>query len=62
MKETYITPAFIAVELSMSRATMLTGSTDGGSSSQILTDGGEGNGQDIGAKEITSKSLWDEEW
>ena len=60
VKKTYITPAFLAVELSMKNVAMLTASN--GSGTSILNYGGEDNGADIGVKEITSKSVWDEEW
>jgi len=59
MKKTYITPASLAVELNMRSVAMLTASDD---TNRILDNGGNGDGTDIGAKEITSKSLWDEEW
>ena len=59
MKKTYITPAFLAVELGMKSVAMLSASDD---TERIIGDGGTGDGSDIGAKEITSKSLWDEEW
>ena len=59
MKKIYITPAFLAVELGMRSVTMLSASDDNGN---IIIDGGEGDGEDIGAKEITNISLWDEEW
>lgn len=61
VKKTYITPAFLAVELGMKSVAMLSAS-DKNSGQNILRNGGEGNGADIGAKEYTSKSLWDEEW
>lgn len=59
MKKTYITPAFLAVELGMKSVAMLSASDD---TQQILGYKGEGDGTDIGAKEITNKSLWDDEW
>ena len=59
MKKTYITPAFLAVELGMKSVAMLSASDD---TQQILGYGDEGDGTDIGAKEYTSKSLWDNEW
>ncbi len=59
MKRTYITPALLAVELGMRGVAMLSASDETGN---IIGDGGEGNGTDIGAKEITNKSLWDEVW
>ncbi len=59
MKKTYITPASLAVELNMRSVAMLTASDD---TKTLIRDGGEGNGTDIGAKEYTNKSLWDEEW
>ena len=59
MKKIYITPAFLAVELGMKNVAMLSASDDTGN---IIVDGGEGDGTDIGAKEYTSKSLWDNEW
>lgn len=59
VKKTYITPAFLAVELGMKSVAMLSASDD---TQRILGDGGTGDGTDIGAKEYTSKSLWDEEW
>ncbi len=59
MKKTYITPAFLAVELGMKSVAMLSASDD---TQQILGYGGEDDGTDIGAKEYTSKSLWDNEW
>ncbi len=61
MKKTYITPAFLAVELGMKSVAMLSAS-DPTSGEKILSNGGEGTGSDIGAKEYTSKSLWDNEW
>ena len=61
MKKTYITPAFLAVELGMKSVAMLTAS-DESNGEQILINGGDGTGSDIGAKEITNKSLWDDEW
>ncbi len=61
MKKTYITPAFLAVELGMRSVAMLTAS-DESNGEQILISGGDGTGSDIGAKEYTSKSLWDNEW
>ena len=60
MKKTYITPAFLAVELGMKSVAMLTASN--GSGISILDYDGEGDGTDIGVKGITSKSVWDEEW
>ena len=59
MKKIYITPAFVAVELGMKSVAMLSASDD---TQQILGYEGEGDGTDIGAKEITNKSLWDNEW
>ena len=59
MKKTYITPAFLAVELNMRSVAMLTASDD---TNRILDNGGTGDGTDIGAKEFTNKSVWDEEW
>ena len=59
MKKTYITPAFFAVELGIRRKFMLTASDDRGS---VITYGGEGNGGDIGAKEMKDVNVWDEEW
>ncbi len=59
MKKIYITPAFVAVELGMRSVAMLSASDDTGN---IIVDGGDGDGTDIGAKEYTSKSLWDNEW
>ena len=56
VKKTYIIPAFFAVELNIKRNLMLSAS-DG-----TISDGGEGDGSDIGTKEITNKSIWDEEW
>ena len=44
MKKTYIVPESTIVELAFRRNLML-------SASQILDDGGEGNGDDIGAKQ-----------
>ncbi len=61
MKKTYITPAFLAVELGMKSVAMLSAS-DQTTGENILRNGGTGDGKDIGAKEYTSKSLWDEEW
>ena len=61
MKKTYITPAFLAVELGMKSVTMLSAS-DQNSGQNILRNDGTGDGTDIGAKEYTSKSLWDNEW
>ena len=60
VKKTYITPAFLAVELGMKSVAMLTASN--GSGTSILDYDGEGDGSDIGVKEITFKSLWDDEW
>lgn len=59
MKDIYIIPAFFAVELGNRRNIMLSASDESGN---IIGDGGEGDGSDIGAKEITSNNLWDEEW
>ena len=59
MKKTYIIPAIFAVELGIRRNFMLTASDENG---QIIGDGGTGDGSDIGAKEISGKNLWDEEW
>ncbi len=59
MKKIYITPAFVAVELGMRSVAMLSASDDTGN---IISDGGEGDGTDIGVKGITNKSLWDVEW
>ena len=59
MKKTYITPAFFAVELGNRTNLMLTASDENGT---IISDGGEGDGSDIGAKEMKNNSLWDEEW
>ena len=60
MKKTYMTPAFLAVELGMRSVAMLSASD--GSGSSVLPDGGDGDGSDIGAKDITDVNLWDEEW
>lgn len=59
MKKTYLAPAFFAVELGNRTNFMLTASDEHGT---IISDGGEGDGSDIGTKEITMKSIWDEEW
>ena len=59
MKKTYMTPAFLAVELNMRSVAMLTGSDD---TERILDYEGEGNGEDIGAKENRDVNVWDEEW
>lgn len=59
MKKTYIAPEFFAVELGNRKNFMLTASDHTGT---IISDGGEGDGEDIGAKEITVKNIWDEEW
>ena len=59
VKKTYITPAFLAVELGMKSVAMLSASDD---TNRILDNGGNGDGTDIGAKEYTNKSLWDNEW
>lgn len=59
MKKTYMTPAFLAVELNMRSVAMLTGSDD---TERILDYQGGGNGTDIGAKENRDVNLWDEEW
>ena len=55
-----MTPAFLAVELGMRSVAMLSASD--GSGSSVLPDGGEGDGGDIGVKDITDVNLWDEEW
>ena len=60
MKKTYMTPAFFAVELGMRSVAMLSASD--GSGNSILPGGGEGDGGDIGVKDITDVNLWDEEW
>ena len=61
MKKTYITPAFLAVELGMKSVAMLSAS-DQTTGEKILLNGGTGDGTDIATKEYTSKSVWDEEW
>ena len=58
-KKTYITPAFLAVELGMRSVAMLSASDE---TRSIMTYGGTGDGTDIGAKEYNSKSVWDNEW
>ena len=60
MKKTYITPAFVAVELGFRKNVMLTASETGGS--QLITNGGSGDGTDIGVKGVTDVNVWDEEW
>jgi len=60
MKKTYIIPTFLAVELSSNRNLMLTGSSNEGGN--IISDGGPGDGTDIGAKENRDVNIWDEEW
>lgn len=57
--KTYITLAFLAVELGMKSVAMLSASDE---TSNLMNYGGDGDGTDIGAKEFTNKSLWDEEW
>ncbi len=59
MKKIYMTPAFLAVELGMRSVAMLSASDDYGN---IIDDGGEGDGTDIGAKGITDVNVWDNEW
>ena len=54
-----MTPAFLAVELGMRSVAMLSASDDYGN---IIDDGGEGDGTDIGAKGITDVNVWDNEW
>ena len=38
---------------------MLTGSSE---TETILSNGGEGNGSDIGVKDVSDVNLWDNEW
>ena len=59
MKKTYISPAFIAVELGMKNVAMLSASDENGN---ILGYEGEGNGTDIGVKGVSDVKLWDNEW
>ncbi|MBQ8455169.1 MAG: hypothetical protein IJ537_07520 [Bacteroidaceae bacterium] len=59
MKKIYITPAFVAVEIGMRSVAMLSASDDTGN---IIVDGGDGDGTDIGVKEITNVSIWDTKW
>ena len=59
VKKTYITPAFLAVELGMKSVAMLSASDD---TQQILGNGGDGNGEDIGIKGVTDINIWDDEW
>ena len=60
MKKTYMQPTTLAVELGINRNLMLTGSN--GSGEKLVEDGGEGDGTDIGAKIISDKSVWNNEW
>jgi len=60
MKKTYITPAFLAVELGIRRNFMLSASSEG--QGNIMTYGGEDDGGDIGAKGVSDVNVWDEEW
>ncbi len=60
MKKTYLTPAALTVALDSRRNVMLNASEEGGS--QIIGDGGTGDGSDMGVKEFSSKSIWDNEW
>ena len=48
MKKTYIVPESIIVELAFRRNLMLSASDENG---QIIGDGGEGDGTDMGAKQ-----------
>lgn len=59
MKKKYIVPEVLVVEVSIKKNFMLTASSESGT---IISYDGEGDGTDIGAKEITNSSLWDEEW
>jgi len=60
MKKTYITPAFFAVELGIRKNFML--SVSNGEGEIILTNGGNGDGTDMGVKEVTDVKVWDKEW
>ena len=60
MKKTYISPTSLTVELGIRKAAMLSASN--GEGERILTNGGEGTGEDIAVKYVTDKSLWDNEW
>ena len=64
MKKTYNQPSCLVVELGMRRAAMLTASKDtlGGTGTQILKNGGTGDGTDIGAKGVSDVNVWDKEW
>ena len=59
VKKTYITPAYLAVELNMRNAAMLTASDE---STRVMGYGGEGDGLDIGAKESSDVNVWNKEW
>lgn len=60
MKKTYMQPTTLAVELGINRNLMLTGSN--GNGEKLVEDGGKGDGTDIGAKIISDKSVWNNEW
>lgn len=60
MKKTYIAPELLTVEFEAKTNMMLSASD--GSGNNFIEDGGEGDGSDIGAKEFTNNSVWDNEW
>ena len=60
MKNIYIAPAYVAVELEMKSNAMLSASDASGD--KIFSDGGTGEGEDIAVKGSSGGNIWDNEW